>query len=108
MKFRNILSLAAIAGFCAFGQAYAADDAAVHPQHKMMEKADANSDGKISHDEFRAAHEKRGEEHFKRVDTNGDGSIDKDEREAAHKKMHERRKQHHEKMHEKAEETKTN
>lgn len=62
-----------------------------------MMKADTNHDGKISHDEFRAAREKRSEEHFKRMDTNGDGFIDKAEMQAAFEKMREHRKEWREK-----------
>lgn len=69
------------------------------PEHKM--DADTNKDGKISRDEFRAAHEKRSDAMFKRMDTNGDGFIDQNEKKAAGEKMHERR-EHRREMHEKA------
>lgn len=63
-----------------------------HEGHKMesekMEmEADANKDGKISFDEFKAAREKHMEDHFKRRDTNGDGFIDQSEKAAARDKM---------------------
>lgn len=50
-------------------------------------EADANKDGKISFDEFKAAREKHMEEHFKRRDTNGDGFIDDKEKAQAREKM---------------------
>lgn len=63
-----------------------------HEGHKMesekMEmEADANKDGKISFEEFKAAREKHMEEHFKRRDTNGDGFIDENEKAQAREKM---------------------
>lgn len=54
-------------------------------KHEM--EADANKDGKISFDEFKAAREKHMEEHFKRRDTNGDGFIDENEKAQARDKM---------------------
>jgi hypothetical protein len=53
-------------------------------KHEM--KADANNDGKVSYEEFKAARVKHMEEHFKRRDTNGDGFIDAAERKAAREK----------------------
>jgi Ca2+-binding EF-hand superfamily protein len=64
---------------------------------KMMEEADTNHDGKISFDEFKAAHEKRMQEQFKRMDANGDGFIDKAEMEKGRDQMRERMKQRMEK-----------
>jgi len=77
--------------------------------HNMMLKADTNNDGKITYDEFKAAHEKRMEEHFKRMDKNGDGAIDESERQAMHEKMHEMREKRmhkHEMMKPEADKTK--
>lgn len=96
---------AVIATFTVFGfaQVHAEDvnpaPAAIpHPDRMShMMKADTNHDGKISHDEFRAASEKRSEEHFKRMDTNGDGFIDEAEKQAAFEKMREHRKEWREK-----------
>jgi len=68
--------------------------------HGMMEKADTNHDGKISYDEFKAFHETKMQEHFKKEDLNGDGFIDKEEarkgREMMREKMHERMEKRHE------------
>jgi Ca2+-binding EF-hand superfamily protein len=50
-------------------------------QYEM--KADANGDGKVSYDEFKAAREKHMQEHFNRRDTNSDGFIDEAERKTA-------------------------
>jgi hypothetical protein len=96
---------AVIAAFTVFGfaQVHAEDasptpGATPHPDRMShMMKADTNHDGKISHDEFRAASEKRSEEHFKRMDTNGDGFIDEAEKHAAFEKMREHRKEWREK-----------
>jgi EF hand len=64
-------------------------------EHEKQEmEADANNDGKVSYDEFKAAREKNMEEHFKRRDTNGDGFIDQAEKDAAKKNW----KEHHGKM----------
>jgi hypothetical protein len=57
-------------------------------------KADANNDGKVSYEEFKAARDKHMEEHFKRRDLNGDGFIDQDEKKAARDKW----KEHHKEM----------
>lgn len=50
---------------------------------KYEMNADANADGKVSYDEFKAAREKHMQEHFNRRDTNKDGFIDQTERDAA-------------------------
>ncbi len=71
-----------------------------HETEKHEMEADANKDGKISFDEFKAAREKHMEEHFKRRDTNNDGFIDEAEKSAAkanwkkHHKMGEKCKMH--------------
>lgn len=68
------------------------------PGHESPEmKADANGDGKVSYDEFKAAHEKHMDERFKKVDANGDGFIDESEKKAAKDKFKERRKDRREK-----------
>lgn len=64
---------------------------------KMMEEADTNHDGKISFDEFKAAHEKRMQEQFKHMDANGDGFVDKTEMEKGREQMRERMKERMEK-----------
>ncbi|MFW5432665.1 MAG: EF-hand domain-containing protein [Methylophilaceae bacterium] len=53
---------------------------------KREMKADANNDGKVSYEEFKAARIKHMEEHFKRRDANGDGFIDAAEKKAAREK----------------------
>jgi hypothetical protein len=57
---------------------------------QKFEESDMNKDGKLSWDEFKAAHEKQLKRRFKRVDANGDGSITKDESEAARAEMKKR------------------
>jgi uncharacterized membrane protein YebE (DUF533 family) len=94
MKVNKIAVLIATLGVLAFAQAYADDEMPKHPhpEHGMMD-ADTNKDGKISHDEFMAANQKRSEEMFKRMDTNGDGVIDQAEKQAAFEKMREHRQE---------------
>lgn len=101
MQLQKLAVWAAVLTLFAAGRAYAEDAAPTpdHPPHKM--DADTNKDGKISRDEFRAAHEKRSDAMFKRMDTNGDGAIDQDEKKAAGEKMHERL-EHRREMHDKA------
>jgi len=99
MKLKKIALLGLTIGLFAFAQAYAEDTTSktCHHEHCGMD-ADTNKDGKISHDEFMAASQKRAEEHFKRMDTNGDGFIDQAERKAAFEKMREHRqewREHH-------------
>ena len=66
----------------------------------MLEQADTNHDGKVSYDEFKAFHEKRMQEHFKKMDLNGDGYIDKEEAAKAREMMHEKRQERMEKRQE--------
>ena len=59
-------------------------------------KLDADGDGKVSYDEYRASKEKAHERQFKKMDSNGDGFIDADEKQAQKDKMRamrEKRKQ---------------
>jgi Flp pilus assembly protein TadB len=59
-------------------------------------KLDADGDGKVSYDEYRASKEKAHERQFKRMDSNGDGFIDASEKQAQKDKMRamrEKRKQ---------------
>lgn len=90
MKTNRITLVVAMLAMLGFAQAYAADTPPQpgHHAHEMM-NADANKDGKISHDEFMAESQKRSEEHFKRMDTNGDGFVDQAERKAAFDSMRE-------------------
>jgi Ca2+-binding EF-hand superfamily protein len=55
-------------------------------------KLDADGDGKVSYDEYRASKEKAHERQFKKMDANGDGYIDADEKQAQKDKMREMRK----------------
>lgn len=93
MKFNKIALLGLVIGLFAFAQAYAEDAAPNSCHHMHGMNADTNKDGKISHDEFMAASQKRSEEHFKRMDTNGDGFIDQAERKAAFEKMRQHRQE---------------
>ncbi len=66
----------------------------VTAEEKM--KLDADGDGKISYEEYRASKDKAHERQFKKMDTNGDGYIDASEKQAQKDKMRamrEKRKQ---------------
>ena len=59
-------------------------------------KLDADGDGKVSFDEYKASKEKSHERQFKKMDSNGDGYIDASEKQAQKDKMRamrEKRKQ---------------
>lgn len=89
MSLKNCSVFLIVLGIFISGNAMAEEQA---PEvHNRMLSADANNDGKISFDEFKASHEKKLEAHFKRIDTNGDGEIDESERKAMHEKMHQMR-----------------
>lgn len=93
MKLNKMSVIIAALGLFAFAQAYA-EDATPQAGHRMHEmNADTNKDGKISHDEFMAASQKRAEEHFKHMDTNGDGFVDQAERKAAFDQMRQHRQE---------------
>jgi len=53
---------------------------------KYVEKMDANKDGKVSFDEFKAARSAYAREKFDRLDSNGDGFISNDDKRSKHKK----------------------
>jgi Ca2+-binding EF-hand superfamily protein len=59
-----------------------------------FEVMDTNKDGKISLDEWKAAHpaDKNAEAQFKKLDTNADGSLTQDEFQAAAKQLKEKAK----------------
>lgn len=88
------------------GAAWAEQDGRCGGYGSMMEQADTNHDGKISHDEFMAAHQKLLEERFKKLDTNSDGFIDKDELRKGCMTMRQNMKEHMQDMHDKMQEQK--
>lgn len=49
-------------------------------------KADANNDGKVSFEEYKAAHEEKLKARFKRKDVNNDGFVDLEEKKIAKQK----------------------
>ena len=49
-----------------------------------MSRADSDGDGRISADEFAAAHPEKDPSYFAGMDANGDGFVDKDEHDAHH------------------------
>jgi Ca2+-binding EF-hand superfamily protein len=100
MKFRKTAVLMTVMGLFAFGQAYANEEAHHKAGHHF--DADANHDGKVSLEEFKAANEQRMAKRFKRMDANGDGFIDATEKQAMRDKMREFHKKHLEKMHQEA------
>lgn len=54
-------------------------------------KADTNGDGKVSYEEFRAAHEEKLKARFNRLDANGDGFVDFKETKIAKQKRAEQK-----------------
>lgn len=79
------------------GGAWAADGtgggqppAGADRSRSMLERGDADRDGKVSRDEFKALHEKRTEEMFRALDAGGDGYIDADELQRARESRRER------------------
>lgn len=69
------------------GIAYAEEPRPEVQRTTTFVKADANQDGKVTYEEYRAASEKRIEAQFSRMDINGDGVIDEAERLALKEKM---------------------
>jgi Ca2+-binding EF-hand superfamily protein len=81
-KWLLMLTVIGVAG------AASAEDPVPEAQHPTtFVKADANRDGKVTYEEYRAASEKRIEAQFSRMDLNGDGVIDEPERQALKEKM---------------------
>lgn len=103
MKVVKQAALAAMLGMFAFGAAHAGHGEGCDKHGHDMKSADTNSDGKLSYDEFRTSHEKRMENHFKRMDANNDGFVDADEKQAMRDKMREMFKKHHPQMQDKSE-----
>lgn len=88
MRLNKLAIMTGMLCVLASGAVYAEEDEGGHRGPLMdFTKADTNADGKISYDEFKAAHEKRLQAQFKRLDKNGDGFIDQVEKEAASKRF---------------------
>ena len=89
-----ILAVMALGGFTAMAEDAAKKDGGDKPKHhkKAFEEVDANKDGKISPDEFKAALSKlepaKVEAFFKKKDANADGALSPEEynAEPQHKK----------------------
>lgn len=105
MSLKWMLTAVAMTGLMLTGMAYAEHEdgccckkheAGCSKEHKgkMFKEADTNADGKLSRDEFKTQHDKRGEEMFKRMDANNDGVVDEAEKAAMHDKMHGKHKDH--------------
>jgi len=83
---KKIFSLVTVLSILAFAAITVnAEDYVETEQHEM--KADANKDGKVSFEEFKAARLKHMEEHFNRRDINADGFINAEEKIAARKSI---------------------
>lgn len=94
MTLIKILGITAAVATLSLSNVYA-DDHAQKADGQKSERgwsSDANQDGKVSYEEFRAASEQRMEKHFKRMDANGDGFIDQAEKQAMKDKWVEKRK----------------
>ena len=90
MKLKLILATLAAFGTMQVSSVYAEGEMG---HGEMFKEADTNHDGKLSYDEFKAAHEKHMEERFKKMDTNGDGFVDETEMKAGHEEMREKMKE---------------
>lgn len=90
MNIKLMVALVAVVASVQVANVYAGDKAC---HGKMFTSADANNDGKLSKEEFKAHHDKRMEEKFNKIDANGDGFIEKAEKKAAHEKMKEHKKE---------------
>lgn len=89
------ISFCAVSLLAAFtvSSAIAAESSPHRPAaHPMFEKADANSDGGISKDEWRA----KGDSMFTEIDGDKDGKLTKDEMKAHHEAKRAERKQRRE------------
>lgn len=79
-------------------QAYANDEKAGPGKGSRLSEnfkiSDSNSDGFVSHDEFRA----RGDQMFKDIDTNSDGKLSPDEMREHHKQQFQKWKSHRAEM----------
>ena len=93
---KKSLLISSLIAIFTFGAAsvYANHHEGAHESEKQEMTADANNDGKVSYDEFKAAREQNMQEHFNRRDTNKDGFIDQAEKDAAKQNW----KKHHGKM----------
>lgn len=91
MKLKKTLIAASLLSIFATGLAFAQHGGKEHG--RMFKEADTNNDAKVSHDEFKAQHEKHMEEMFIKLDANGDGFIDEAEQKAGHEKMREKMKE---------------
>jgi hypothetical protein len=99
MRYRLIAISAACVLTALSAAAWSMEDDAGGKRQGLLERADANHDGKVSYDEFKAAREQHLQEHFKKMDANGDGFIDKTEAQAAREAMREKMKTRMEKRH---------
>lgn len=97
MSLKWVLTAVAMAGLVQAGLVYAGHEkgheGCYQDKGKMFKESDTSGDGKLSHDEFKAQHDKRGEEMFKRMDANADGFVDEAEKKAMHDKMHAKHKE---------------
>lgn len=93
MKTPLLIALLAVSAL-SVANVYANHHEGAHESEKQEMNADANNDGKVSFDEFKAAREQNMQEHFNRRDTNKDGFIDQAEKDAAKQNW----KKHHGKM----------
>lgn len=83
MKLHQIAVIFASLVFLSVSQVFAEDSA----PKKSGIAVDADGDGKVSYEEYRASKEKQTERQFKRMDVNGDGFIDADEKQMQKDKM---------------------
>jgi hypothetical protein len=83
VKLHQIAVIFASLVFLSVSQVFAEDNVPKKPGIAV----DADSDGKVSYEEYRASKEKQTERQFKRMDVNGDGFIDATEKQMQKDKM---------------------
>ncbi len=86
--FAGLFALSTTLAFAKHGELHEGEPReSEHHSAERGAKADADGDGKMSYEEYRASKEKKSERQFKKMDTNGDGYIDAAEKQAQKDKM---------------------
>ena len=79
MKVLSIIATSVLISGLAMTSAHSMGRAGIAGFEFMMEMTDANSDGKISKDEFMKMSAKQSEKEFMMMDMNDDGNVSKEE-----------------------------
>ena len=76
----------------AFADNYGGEGKGKGHKGKMFKEADANADGVISKDEFKAHHEKKADDWFTKLDADGNGEVTDEEAKEGRKNMRKKMK----------------